>query len=145
MGDCRWHLRRRGGALTAAALVGVIVAGCGDDDDDATPTTEVTDDGSGMEADGGAGSTLGFTAVDIDFEREEVSASPGDLDVTLTNEGAIEHSWVVEGHEAELRLYTQQSGATDQGTITLDQGTYTYYCDIPGHRAAGMEGTLRLE
>ena len=28
------------------------------------------------------------------------------------------------------------------GTLVLPGGTYTYYCDVPGHRAAGMHGQL---
>lgn len=144
MGDLRWCTGRKGGALAAAALLGVCVAACGDDDE-ATPTTDVGGNGNGMGTVEDAGAALEFTAVDIDFGRDEARASAGELEVTLTNEGAIEHSWLVEGHEDELRLYTQQSGATDEGTLTLDPGTYTYYCDIPGHRAAGMEGTLTLD
>ena len=125
-----------------ATLLALAVAACGDDDDAATPTSGQ----SPTEADGGdTGGPLEFTAVDIDFEEAEATAQAGDIEVTLVNEGAIEHSWVVDGHEDALRLHTQQSGATDEGTITLEAGEYTYYCDIPGHRDAGMEGTLTVE
>lgn len=104
------------------------------------PETTTSDPGGGA-----ASRDLTFTAVDIDWERDAVEASAGELSVTLVNEGAIEHSWVVEDHEGDLRLYTQQRGQTDEGTLTLEAGEHTYYCDIPGHRAAGMEGTLTLE
>ena len=138
-------------ALVAALVL--VLAACGDDEESGqTPTSGAEDrptDTAGGGGGGGGGdeasSTLEFTAVDIDFEEEEATGAAGALQVTLTNEGAIEHSWVVEGHEPDLRLYTQQSGATDEGTITLEVGEYTYYCDIPGHRAAGMEGTLTVE
>ena len=89
--------------------------------------------------------TLEFTAIDINWEEKEASAAAGELSVTLTNKGAIEHSWVVEDHEDDLRLHTMQTGATDEGVISLEAGEYTYYCDITGHRAAGMEGTLTVE
>jgi uncharacterized cupredoxin-like copper-binding protein len=29
-------------------------------------------------------------------------------------------------------------------SLTLKPGTYTFYCPVAGHRAAGMEGTLEV-
>ena len=36
------------------------------------------------------------------------------------------------------------SGNSAQLKVNLKPGKYTFYCDIPGHRAAGMEGTLTV-
>jgi plastocyanin len=30
-------------------------------------------------------------------------------------------------------------------SLTLKPGTYKFYCTVPGHRAAGMEGTLTVQ
>ena len=129
--------------MLAAVVVGsTVLVGCGDDDT-ATPTSTMADESDGVSEQ--AASRLEFTAVDIDYRRAEATASPGEVRVTLTNEGTIEHSWLVEGHEDDLRLYVPTSGATDEGTFTLGPGAYTFYCDIPGHRAAGMEGTLTVD
>jgi uncharacterized cupredoxin-like copper-binding protein len=40
---------------------------------------------------------------------------------------------------------TIQDGGTATLTVDLPAGTYEYYCDVPGHRQAGMIGTLTVE
>jgi plastocyanin len=133
-------------AVTTAAALTTIVAGCGDTDDpssdkasDSTATTAAGSSG------GGESTELDFTAADIKYEETDVSAPAGELHVTLTNDGSIEHAWEIEDHEDDLRLHVTKKGDTDDGTITLEPGTYTYYCNIPGHRDAGMEGTLTVK
>jgi nitrite reductase (NO-forming) len=37
------------------------------------------------------------------------------------------------------------AGQTTNVTIDAPAGTYTFYCSIPGHRQAGMEGTLTVK
>jgi uncharacterized cupredoxin-like copper-binding protein len=34
------------------------------------------------------------------------------------------------------------SGGVSQVSVTLKAGTYTFYCSVQGHRAAGMLGKL---
>jgi uncharacterized cupredoxin-like copper-binding protein len=36
------------------------------------------------------------------------------------------------------------SGGTKSFTVTLTAGKYIYYCSVPGHREAGMQGTLTV-
>jgi plastocyanin len=35
-------------------------------------------------------------------------------------------------------------GGTKSLSLTLKPGTYKFYCSVPGHRMAGMEGTLTV-
>jgi plastocyanin len=57
--------------------------------------------------------------------------------------GVGDHTFVVEGHEADFKL-TANPTSPGAGTLVLPAGQYTYYCDVPGHRAAGMHGQLTI-
>ena len=37
------------------------------------------------------------------------------------------------------------SGGTKTLSLNLKPGVYKFYCTVPGHRAAGMEGTLTVQ
>ncbi len=82
-----------------------------------------------------------FVAVDIAWEDAPEQVTAGEVALTLVNEGAGVHNLVIE-ELGEEPVAEAQPGETVEGDTTLKPGTYTYYCSIPGHREAGMEGTL---
>jgi plastocyanin len=47
--------------------------------------------------------------------------------------------------ETEYAGFKLQVPPDDSGKIDLKAGDYTIFCDIPGHRAAGMEATLAVK
>lgn len=62
--------------------------------------------------------------------------------IMLHNEGALEHDITIEGFEdmGGIHLIAGEDG---MNTFMLEEpGEYTYYCTVPGHRTAGMTGTL---
>ena len=86
--------------------------------------------------------------------------SPGDIEVTLTNAGQLEHNMYVlnqssfddfailddgsadiSGLEVLLEISTVQPGQSGTGKITdLPAGTYAFICNIPGHYSSGTVG-----
>jgi plastocyanin len=88
---------------------------------------------------GQPGTALAFDKSQL--EATVSTAAPG-IHIDLSS-GNGTHTWVVEGHEDQLKLEANP-GSPAMGTIVLPPGTYTYYCDIPGHRQAGMHGTLTV-
>jgi plastocyanin len=83
-----------------------------------------------------------FTAIDIDFVEDRQEAPAGDVTFVLVNEGNILHDLTID----ELGIHmVANPGETVVEDVTLQPGTYDYYCSVPGHRAAGMEGTLQVQ
>ena len=56
----------------------------------------------------------------------------------------IPHAVAVEGNGVDKDGPTAQPGGSSKVTVTLKPGTYQFYCPIPGHKEAGMEGTLTV-
>jgi len=84
-------------------------------------------------------------AFDLGFKEKELKIGPGKAVIQEVNTGATAHTLVIDGVPSGRKLSVPQGGAKDQATFDLAVGTYTYYCDIPGHRQAGMEGKLVVD
>lgn len=120
------------------------LAACGNDDgggDTSPPDDERSEEDAGTP---GETSALTVHAIDIDFEEKELEAPAGTVTFTLVNNGQTLHTLVIEGREDDMKLEVQAEGDEDTASLDLGAGEYTYYCDVPGHRQAGMEGTLTV-
>ena len=62
------------------------------------------------------------------------------LQLTVADE--LPHSIALERVRGEQPLVAVDGPGTNRRTIALPPGTYTYFCAVPGHRQAGMEGEL---
>jgi uncharacterized cupredoxin-like copper-binding protein len=134
-------------AALAALIAVAALAGCGSGDKatgatDApapTPTTASAATPSTAKAAG----AVDVVAKDIKFTKTSYEATAGAVTITYDNEGAIEHTLLIDGVSG-FELDVKAHGDTDTGTVTLKPGTYTLYCGMPGHRAAGMHATLTV-
>jgi uncharacterized cupredoxin-like copper-binding protein len=84
------------------------------------------------------------TAEDLTFVEAPEEVPSGELVVELRNAGNLEHDFTIVELDDEV-VAAAQPGQAVRGAIDLPRGTYTYYCSIPGHREAGMEGALIAE
>lgn len=75
------------------------------------------------------------------FVPDKVQVPAGIIDFKL-HAIDTQHSFVIEGIPGFQ--IEAASGQTASKKIKLEKGKYTFYCNIPGHRAAGMEGTLTV-
>ena len=83
----------------------------------------------------------------LKFEPATITVKRGTpVRLTLTSTGALEHDWVVDnldGKKVQVHAGPKAS-ATVEFTPTA-AGSYEFYCSIPGHREAGMKGTLIVQ
>ncbi|MCC6189527.1 MAG: cupredoxin domain-containing protein [Anaerolineales bacterium] len=98
-------------------------------------------------ANGGGSGAMDITVETLDtfrFSPATLTADVGQtLNVTLNNTGVLEHNFVID--EFNVSLGPVPAGQTSSGSFTPNAaGSYTYYCNVPGHREAGMEGTLTV-
>jgi plastocyanin len=149
-------MRKASAALAIAGLAALGLAACGGGDDNnqgnaATSTPAQTSAGGGQTTagGGGGGSTVDISTPsgsDLAFDQKDVSAKAGSVTIDFDNRQATPHDVVVEDSGGtELGKTDLISSQTANTTVDLQPGTYTFFCDVPGHREAGMEGTLTVK
>jgi plastocyanin len=82
------------------------------------------------------------------YVTNKASATAGPVTITMANNSGVEHNLAVQsgtGPSGPVLGATKiiPKGSTT-ASFTLKPGTYTYFCQVPGHRQAGMEGTLTV-
>jgi plastocyanin len=108
--------------------------------------------GPGASGGGGGGGTnevnVTLTATEFKYDPNTITASPGQkVNVTLVNKGTVIHTFVLpEAGITSSNPIKAEAGKTATGSFTAPAaGTYTFYCDQPGHKEAGMTGTLTVK
>ncbi len=142
--------RRRALVLAASALavLGLMAAGCGGGGgEEAQPAPPAETQPPAAEGGAEAAATTLELAADsggaLAFDKTSLEAPAGEVSIVLTNDSPVPHNVAIEGNgvDAQGEVF---SGGTRTTTATLEPGTYTFYCGVPGHRQAGMEGTLTV-
>jgi len=102
-------------------------------------------EGGGKKATGGGASTtlqLEASETALEFDTTHLEAKAGKVTIDFTNPSAIAHNVVIEEEGKELAGFEPIAEGKESETAELEPGTYTFLCTVPGHAAAGMEGTL---
>jgi plastocyanin len=80
----------------------------------------------------------------LSFDTKQLSAKAGKVTITLTNASPLEHNVAIAQGSTVLGATPTFAGGSKAVALTLKPGTYTFFCSVPGHRQAGMEGTLSV-
>ena len=75
------------------------------------------------------------------YVNKTAEAPAGPLEIVMPNEATVPHDLVIDG----VGKTEQVTGGEGRFKATVKAGKYTYYCSVPGHRQAGMEGTLPVK
>jgi plastocyanin len=78
------------------------------------------------------------------YNTRALSAKAGTVTITMSNMSPLEHNVTVAQGSSVLGATPTFIGGSKTLTLSLKPGTYTFYCSVPGHRQAGMEGTLTV-
>jgi mono/diheme cytochrome c family protein len=133
-------------AVDVAAYVGFAAANPGEDEGALATAVSATEQRSARAQDG-------RLAIDADpngqlaYVVSDAVAPPGRLEIASRNDATIPHDIALqEGRDGpELaKGETVANGGVSRITVTVRRGVYTFYCTLPGHREAGMEGTLTV-
>ncbi len=86
------------------------------------------------------------------YTSSKATATPGPVTVTMTNMSGVQHNIAFEAGEngatakgAKIAASSFISKGTTTVSLNLKPGKYTFFCEVPGHRAAGMYGTLTVK
>jgi plastocyanin len=81
------------------------------------------------------------------FNTSRLHAHPGRIEIVMHNprSAGMSHGIALEGHGVDRDGPIVKPGHTSTLTVTLTRrGRYEYYCPLPGHKQAGMRGTLTI-
>ncbi len=149
------------GAFLVLAIAALALVACGSSSSDSSSSTAETSGGESQAEQGGAaqeesGNGGGGSASTLKFEADpngelaytstSETAKAGKVTVEFKNPQALTHDVAIESSSGEEVGATELiADGSDTTTVDLKPGTYTYFCTVPGHREAGMEGTLTVK
>jgi plastocyanin len=91
-----------------------------------------------------------IVATDLKFTPPTIQAKVGQpVRITFENKGVIEHDLSFPTIKADKPATALKVVAKPGQTVTLEftptaKGSYEYVCTIPGHKEAGMKGTINV-
>lgn len=146
--------------ISALPLVGVALtlglAACGGSGGSSSsassataPSSSSSSSSSSASGSGGGGSSTITESADpsgqLKFTKSTLTAKAGKDTIQFTNSAQLPHNMtIVDSSGKQVGATPTFSGGTKSFTADLKPGKYTFYCSVPGHRQAGMQGTLTV-
>lgn len=132
-------------------MAGLGLAACGSsknkDSGSSTPAPAATTPAAAATtASGGSTVTLAAdSSGQLAYDKTTATAKAGEVTVDFTNDSSLPHNVTIEQGESEKGATDTIQQSKTSKTFTLKPGTYSFYCSVSGHEAAGMKGTLTVQ
>ncbi len=130
-------------ALVLAALA---LVACGGSSGSSSSTESTGGAAEGKSAGSGATLNIETASSGLAYNSDAATAKAGKVTLDFTNSQPLTHDVAIENSSGETIGQTELiAEGSDSTVVNLKPGTYHYYCTVPGHREAGMEGTLTVK
>jgi plastocyanin len=129
-------------AQNVAAYVASVVGRKGKDSGLLATAVKQAGGGAPAEAKNGVLSIPADPGGQLAYVTDRASAAPGELKVESPNESGTPHNIVIDG---KGKGDVVQNGGVSEFSAEFEAGEYPFYCSVPGHREAGMEGDLTVK
>jgi uncharacterized cupredoxin-like copper-binding protein len=148
---------KKAAALLVLALVSALVlAACGSSSDSSSESTSSSTESTQSGGGGGKSGSPSAAATALKFETpsgselayttKSATAKAGNVTIEFDNKQSISHDVAIEDSSGKTVGETELvSDGSANAEVDLKPGTYTFFCTVPGHREAGMEGTLTVK
>jgi plastocyanin len=138
--------------LAAVASLALVACGGSSSSSTSTPaTTPASSGGGGGSSSGGSASSTVSLAADpsqIAYDTTTLSGKAGNMTIDFNNpNSALGHDVCVQDPNGKKLGCSQvvTGGKTTLDLSNLKSGSYTFYCSVDSHEAAGMKGTLAVQ
>jgi uncharacterized cupredoxin-like copper-binding protein len=105
--------------------------------------------GKSEKSEAGGGGTVSFEADpsgNLAYTTTSATSKAGEVTIDFKNPQSVEHDVAIESSGGEVVGETELvSEGSSSAVVNLKPGKYTFFCTVPGHREAGMEGTLTVK
>jgi plastocyanin len=81
----------------------------------------------------------------LKFLASGATATPGKVEIRMQNMSSTPHDIAITGGGVNQIGHIVSNGGVSMVSASLKAGKYTFYCSVPGHRQAGMVGTLTVK
>jgi len=129
----------------AIAVAALAVAGCGSSNKSSSSSSSSSSTSAPAAGGGGATLTLSADPTQLKFNTSSLSAKAGNVTLKMSNPASLSHDVSIKGNGVTQNGNVVSKGGTSTVTANLKAGTYTFYCSVDGHEAAGMKGTLTVK
>jgi plastocyanin len=148
-------MKKLGLTFSLAAVASLALVACGGSSSSSTSTATTTAANSGggggsSSGGGGASSSVSLAAdpTQIAYDTTSLSAKAGNVTIDFNNpNSALGHDVCVQDPNGKKLGCSQvvTGGKTTLDLSNLKSGSYTFYCSVDSHEAAGMKGTLTAQ